>query len=192
MVEHFKTGEVTVTEENRKLIYLLGNFIVAWSIFDQVIDVSIYKHLGVTPRQAAIMLAGIGFEKKVKILRSLINESETPNKEAIAAIREIMGLARRNVLLHASIWNGKNTMEFYRMDTDQRLEVKHAIHDFNSFQNSLLKISANISKLQTLLDVPDAELDTLAKIGKSLSVKTSTSPSPPSSKKAAFSPRQRK
>ena len=174
---------VDVTDQNLKLIALLGNFVIAWSIFDQAIDVGIMKHLGITSRQAAIVLSGLGFERKVSILRALINENSPPNKDAISSISKIMETAKRNLLLHASIWMGNDHLEFVKMDTHKTLTVRHENYNVKRFSETIDAITANILQLQSQLQISDEELSSIAKIGKSLADKSATSPSPPSTKK---------
>ena len=105
-----------LSNEEQGLISFLGLFVMSWSLFEQTVDRAIMHQLDITAKQAAIVVCGIGFERKVSILRSLLRENEAAHKTVSEIIARIMNNASRNVLLHATIsQNGLQNRPYLQM-----------------------------------------------------------------------------
>lgn len=167
------TGPI-LTAENNRLVTLLGNFIVVWSVFDTTIDAAITKQLNLDPTRGAIVTSGLGFERKLSILRSLLHLRDPEFTDAVTKLDEIVSCARRNVLLHGHVWIGASNIEFIKVDTDHKVKARKAAYDPLRFAAVLTQICNAIDEVQILLGVSEDERMAICNVGKSLASKSAT------------------
>ena len=157
-----------MTADNNHLITSLGRFVITWSILDLTLDAAIKNHLGVDIHRSAIVTTGLGFERKVSILRALLQLNDPKYAEAIALLGTITTTARRNVMLHGHVWVGDDQLEFVKMDTDKKLSARMVAFKPKEFHELIKSLAVMIDKLQGLVGVTEEDKHAIANIGKSL------------------------
>lgn len=156
--------------KNEALISMIGHFVLVWSHFETLIGAAIMKRLKITPKQAAIVMSGLGFERKISILRALMSLHRRDNKKPFAIMDKILSLAKRNVLLHAAIsfTADDEYIEFIKMDTDRTIKARSVKHSVQTFATAMLEVSETTNELRVYLGITWAEMETISKIGESL------------------------
>lgn len=158
-----------------------GLFMVTWSVFETILDVTIAREAGLKPPQSIIVTSGLGFERKASIARSLLALHKPQNEKAISLINKITQEASRNSLVHGIVFVGQNAIEFIKCDTDQSLKVKSKKFKDDELASLVASICGMIDQLQIELSVSNEDLAKYGDSLKSLVTKAPTSPKPPSS-----------
>jgi hypothetical protein len=166
---------------NQTHIYLaatLGNFTVTWSILDLILDATIMRQLKINATRAAIVTSGLGFERKLSIVRCLLNLHGSKYSSALAKIATIQQIAHRNVLMHGHVHPTKNALRFVKVDTDHKMKARSVSLERDKFGKVVAEISRLMAEFQSEVGVTEAALTALSNIGKKLLNKTTGSPKP--------------
>jgi hypothetical protein len=127
-----------------KLVEMLGNFVLAWSLIESTIEIGIGKQLGTKPLETSIVTAGLMFRARSSILSSLLQRDPVKNADAIAVLKEIEKIEDRNDIMHSVIGGSANQIWFNRRKTQKRFSSK--IEHYNQIRmNSTVLAVADLS-----------------------------------------------
>lgn len=136
--------------------HLLGQFHCMWLMFDVQIDWSIGQFLKIPTEQTHILVAGMEFGRKLRLLIELLKRSEHPRKSAlIECIRTLQG-AKRDIITHSYIASNSTSISFiYR----SRGEYKGGRLDFQieQFSEHVIKMVKATQNYQSALNAPGEE-----------------------------------
>ncbi|WP_413992225.1 hypothetical protein ACMDCR_09130 [Labrys okinawensis] len=113
----------------------LGAFVAAWSSFDLTTDFAIWKFLNVSSVQAHLIVNGMTFGKKAKLLSDLIKRSEHPNKNnIIRAFNEARNCVDRDSIIHAYIQTDDDTVTFVTKNQSGSYKTKSKTFTLQEFK----------------------------------------------------------
>jgi len=156
--------------------------LVLWNVFESLLEISIMREAKLAPLQAVIICSGLPFERKASIARSLLALRDATN--AIRLINRITQEVSRNLLIHAQIRAGENTITFRKIETDQRLKVKEKTFNVETLEAHYRAFSKLMDELMADLGIYDDAIVSYGRTTNSLLSKSATSPNEPSSKRA--------
>lgn len=166
--------------EHALILQAYGTFLVAWSVFESILDFVIEREAGLKTLHAIIIVSGLGFERKSGIAKSLL-ALNPKNAEAISTINKLTQEAGRNAIIHGEVHVGKKHIEFVKHKTDQMLKTSVKSFTATELTDLVKRVSALTGELQDQVNIQDDDLIRHGEIAKSLWSKSATSPSPPSS-----------
>jgi hypothetical protein len=91
----------------------LGRFHGAWLSADLTVDYMIGRLLNLRHEQAHRLLAGMESGRKMRILDTLLRESELKKKAlALKYLRKLQNESKRNILAHSFLWSDEHYVTF--------------------------------------------------------------------------------
>lgn len=112
----------------------LGNYFQMWSAFELTIDALIWRLLKVTAFQAHLIISGMPFTRKARLLSDLLTHSEDPEIN-VSKIKECLGKAqgtKRDVFAHSYIQSGPNLVTFLERPPSDATRVRK--HPFTKLE----------------------------------------------------------
>lgn len=152
---------------------LVGAFQQAWANAEVAIDLAIRDLLRLTTDEAHLLTAGLEFNRKASLLRSLIGKSDYKKKaQAVKALNTMQNESKRNVFAHSYIASNRTTVSY--IERSRGGKYKATEHNF-----TLLQFAAHTSKFagasmefSEALGQTDAEINAFGKAA--LAVKATT------------------
>lgn len=154
----------------------LGNFTITWSILDLILDATIMRQLKINATRAAIVTSGLGFERKLSIVRCLLALHGARYSSALAKLAAIQQIAHRNVLMHGHVHPEKTALRFIKVDTGHQMKARSVALKRGEFDKVVLEINRLMVEFQSEVGVTESALTALANIGKNLTNKSLGSP----------------
>ena len=90
----------------------VGRFHLNWAAIDLHTDIAIYKLLKVTPQQAHLILGGMMFGPKARLLADLVYHSDAPNKSKIMGPFNVIRNSNRVLFTHSYFASDDLTLIF--------------------------------------------------------------------------------
>jgi hypothetical protein len=177
MEEHYKErhpDEFLVAEA-------YGLFFIFWQHFDETLEYIIYKEAKLTRTHAAIIVSGLGFERKASIARSLLALNNDKHKQIIAIINRIINNAERNMLVHGVLKLEGNDARFIKRTTDNSIKMKAKHLDRIELMRKVVSIMNDIDMLHKTYGITPEHAKSWERTTDKLLSRFSTSPKPPSS-----------
>lgn len=143
---------------NDKLAAALGQFLVAFSTVETVLEVGIAKLLNLDPQRASIVTGGLAFKARTTILSSLLHLDEKANKDAIAALKKLTSRGERNHIAHAVIAYSSSRVKFYHRQVQERLKVREKNFDANQLFALAVEFGEFGAKLQECLGISSDDI----------------------------------
>jgi hypothetical protein len=135
---------------------LLGQFHCIWLMFDVQVDYSIGKFLNISPEQTHILVAGMEFGRKLRLLIELLKRSDHPKKATlIESIRTLQG-AKRDIITHSYIASSKTHIRFLYRGRGEYSAGKLTFH-IDQFNEHVATMVEAAQKYQRTLNAPDDE-----------------------------------
>jgi hypothetical protein len=160
MASQLSTEIPGVTNPNVLYHYRLGVFHAMWGTIEILTDLSIGKFLKLPHAEAHMVLWGMMFGAKAKLLGALIKRSDHPKKQALmTALNAIRGDAKRDVVAHAYQFDGDGVVAF--MERSRSTEFKARLHVFthDEFRMHVDKLIGDGNTYQEALGIEPAEFD---------------------------------
>jgi len=126
MEEPLEPVTVTMTKAYNET---LGMFHNNWAAIDLYTDFAIFKCLDITPQQAHMILSGMMWGKKAKLLADLLKTSANPWAMKILQALGAMQAAKREIITHA--YSASDVMHIYFLEkTPYAKEAKAKKHTY--------------------------------------------------------------
>lgn len=104
--------EIEIEDFPKDFHEMLGKFHCAWLMFDPLLDYSIGKFLNISFEQTHILVAGMEFGKKLRLLIELLKRSNFEKKSVmIESLRTLQG-SKRDVITHSYIASDEKNLSF--------------------------------------------------------------------------------
>ncbi|WP_426306129.1 hypothetical protein ACN9MJ_02530 [Acidovorax facilis] len=141
-----------------------GLFMIAWSVLDSVVQAALGKELGLDSKRTHIVTTGMQFRQRVIVLCSLLTLHGSKHSDALKLLQRAEKNARRNMLVHGHIIVGTpGQLKFVKTSAlESGLSAKSVSFNAESLQTHVMLITATTNRLQSLLGVSDADVQTLA------------------------------
>jgi hypothetical protein len=113
----------------------VGWLVLEWAHFECALEMISYRILNISERQSSILFASLGFAAKKDICIALLLEKPTDkNKAVIKKIKEIVGAATRNDIIHSILAQDPRAdrITFLKREIFNGLKTKRK--DFSSAQ----------------------------------------------------------
>lgn len=149
--------------EQDRFLKEYGSFLALWSTFDVLIEIAIMRELRLSPQEASIVCAGLGFGAKVNVLFSLLSRDEK-NDAKIAAVRKAHQMAERNSFAHGFLFRDDEIERYclVRREVKDRYAVKSKNLNSASMTEHALDFGALFSAAMSALKITEADLDSYA------------------------------
>lgn len=155
---------------NSEAFRALGVFMIAWSGLETVIEVAIKKQLGVDDQVGEITTSSLGFMSKSNILTSLLQLQAPKHDKAIKLLSQITGDAKRNAIVHGRVFmDSQGKITFVKSIVNTKYRAKRISFAPEELDSHAIKLNSRTAQLQQLLDISEAELESFAHIGYSMS-----------------------
>jgi hypothetical protein len=158
-----------------------GHFILLWSIFEESIEIFIYKKTGMSPVHGLIVLSGLGLERKASIARSLMSLEPDKFAEAKKLLNQIIQESERNHLIHGQLHSMATGIEMVKITTDQELRVRTRMFTGKVLSDKRDRLAEQATRLSNLLGITSDDMRLYEKTAASFVKSAGTSPSAPSS-----------
>lgn len=130
---------------------LLGQFHSLWLIFDPALDFSIGKFLGTGTRDTHVLVSGMMFGTKLRLLADLIKRCDHPRKDVLAEAVKVLQASKRDQITHAYIKsNAANITFMYRSKGGSYHSGELAFH-INEFADHVGKTADAAQRYQKAL-----------------------------------------
>jgi hypothetical protein len=162
---------------------LFGIFHAVWLTLDVAIDFAISHLLHTSSRDTHIMVSGMMFGSKIRLLINLVQRSHHGKKgELIATLRAIQN-SKRDVFAHSYFASDKDRVLF--IERTKGGDYKAIEHEFTAseFRDHVANSVLNANKFQDALGVTDEDILHFARAALSENSKLNTSPREPSASK---------
>ena len=161
----------------------LGRFYGAWSSAELTIDYMIHKLLRISRSQAHHLLAGMEAGRKMRLLESLFQRSNHPQKDVlIGSLRKIQNESLRNEITHSLIWSNEHWVTFTTRRFGQKYEAKEHKFTMIKFRMHVADFINNGRIFYEALEIDYDDLQAFGKAALSASRSSKRSPKPPKSK----------
>jgi hypothetical protein len=136
-----------------------GPFLAAWNTFDIMIEVALMRLLRLTPKEACIVFASVGFGAKHNILGALLVQTEE-GKRKYAIAQEAINLAERNGFAHGFISVSEDDERFtlVRREVKGSLQVKPKVFTPLAMQRHSHTFLAKFEEAQKAFEITDYDL----------------------------------
>jgi hypothetical protein len=164
---------------------LLGQFHCMWLMFDVQVDWSIGKFLNLPTEQTHILVAGMEFGKKLRLLVELLKRSDHPKKATLIESIGTLQKAKRDIITHSYIASDETHIRFiYRARGEYSAgKLDFHIDQFNEHVATMIQAA---QKYQRALGASGDEQIAFAEACLNIKQSRSTSPVSPSAKKRSF------
>jgi hypothetical protein len=116
----------------------LGAFQFTWCAFDLTTDFAIGKFLKVTNEEAHLIVSGMTFGKKGKLLRELISRSSHPRKDVVRqAFNEASNSIDRDGIIHSYIESDAKTVSFISKNQSGTYKAKVKTFTLDEFRDAV-------------------------------------------------------
>jgi hypothetical protein len=138
-----------------------GSFLQLWQTYEIVIEVAIMRQLGLSIRQASIVLNSLNFAAKSSILLALLKEDGERNKGAVSAITEAQTQAERNDFTHSFLaFRGDGSMSLIRRNVrNGNYSVKPRDVSAISMHDHAFAFGENLRLAMEALEVTSEDID---------------------------------
>jgi hypothetical protein len=162
---------------------ILGMFHQNWSAIDLHTDFAIYRFLKVTPLQAHMIVSGMMFGRKARLLADLIRNSDAPNKAQLLGPFNRIRAAKRDVIAHSHFTSDALGVAF--LERSVSADFKATVHQytFAEFQRHVDEVAVTAREFVEAIGATPEEIDTFVKAALSLERKSIKSPESPTSSK---------
>jgi hypothetical protein len=149
--------------EQDRFLREYGSFLALWSTFDLAIEIAIMRELRLSPQEASIVCAGLGFGAKTNVLYSLLSRDEN-NESKVAAVKEAQRLAVRNSFAHGFLFRDDEIARYclVRREVKERYSIKSRNLDSATMTEHGLDFGALFSAAMNALKITEADLDSYA------------------------------
>ena len=136
-----------------------GQFLAAWNSFDVMIEIALMRKLRLTPKEACIVFASVGFGAKSNILGALLTQTEE-GRGNYALITGAIQIAERNGFAHGFISVSDDGRHFtmVRRDVKGTLEVRPKALTSLSMQKHLHVFATKFQEAQDAFAISDHDL----------------------------------
>jgi len=126
-------------ERRTQLLHDYGAFMALWSEFEFILEVKIAALAGMEPLKASIVLGGLSFGNKPKILYSLLSLSS--DTTTAPKVRAVINAARRNALVHSVVASEPDLTEigFVTREVGNTYKVRENRFTADSFHKHFLE-----------------------------------------------------
>lgn len=91
---------------------LLGQFHCIWLMFDVTLDYSIGHFLGIDREETHILVSGLEFGRKLRLLVELLKRSDHPKKDLLVECIGKLQAAKRDYITHSYIASNTTNVSF--------------------------------------------------------------------------------
>jgi hypothetical protein len=141
----------------------LGAFQFIWSSLDLTTDYAIFKFLKVTAEQAHLIVAGMFFGRKAKLLADLIKRSEHPNRENILrTFNEVHNSVDREWIIHSYIESERDHVTFITKKISGSYKAKSKTFTKSEFEKYVTNLTLKGDAFHRALAVDEKEFNDFA------------------------------
>ncbi|WP_242111780.1 hypothetical protein [Luteimonas aquatica] len=155
-----------MAEDRSFVLQAYGLFMVAWSVLETVVEAAIMKELLIGPERSLIVTSSMQFRQRVSVLSSLLKLRDPQPSEALRLLRKIEKIAKRNAIVHGHIVVGvPGQLTFVKSSAVDGYSAKHFTFTAQDLAGHTGRLADETKKLQNLMSVSDADIQTLADVG---------------------------
>jgi hypothetical protein len=146
----------------------LGQFHCMWLMFDVTVDYSIGRLLNIGTGETHVLVAGMEFGRKLRLLVELLKRSNWPNRSLLLeAVRKLQG-SKREMITHAYVASDDTHITFiYRARGEYfAKKLEYSASEFKDHVASMILAS---QKYQRALGAPMEDLIAFAEAALSVS-----------------------
>lgn len=159
---------------NRNSVYRYGLFLLQWGGFETLLDYLITRELNLKHRKGHILCAGLQFKAKSSILKSLLNDRETPDKVGVKLINDVVTSAKRNFLVHGipTFDRLSGDLIFTKRIVDNKLKVSEKTFEEDDLYSHMDELICCIEKVEQHFQYSKDELLDFVVTARKLAINT--------------------
>jgi hypothetical protein len=161
----------------------LGIFHQNWAAIDLYTDFAIYKFLKITPQQAHLIVSGLMFGRKARLLTDLVYHSDATNKQSILTPFNVLRAAKREVITHSYFKSDALTLTFMERSVSGDFKATEHTYTFEEFRLHVDKTAVAIGEFAEAIEATQDEINAFVAAALSLNRKSTKSPHKPISNK---------
>lgn len=163
---------------HRASLHAMGTYVVAWAVFESVVETAIWKRVGTSAEIASILTSDMQTQLRVHCLRTLLKlEDET--HPARATLKTIANLGFRNRLQHSLIEINEDALALLARRVAKGAEAERIPIAQAQLEKEISKLTALTIQLQGELGISEADINAFAngirRSSKSSAIPTSSS-----------------
>ena len=163
----------------------LGMILITWNDYELTLEIAIRNLLGLSSKQAHIVLGGLMFLPKLMILKSLAHEEGLDKHPAMQLVGRINKFVERNSLIHGFAWHSDDEIGFVKRTVAEKYVVKERRFEHAELVHLGLVFSALVSDLREELGLTQREITGYRRSAESRLKRSAKSPAVPSSQTAS-------
>jgi hypothetical protein len=142
---------------------VLGQFHFIWNVVDLTTDYAICKFLNVTHEQAHIIVSGMMFGKKAKLLVDLVSRSADQKKaEILGAFNYLRNNGKRDAIVHSYIDSKKDTVTFISKNPSGKYKTESLTFTLKEFAAHVAELLIKGRVFHEALGVSNEEFNAFA------------------------------
>lgn len=118
----------------------LGIFHCMFLMFDAMLDFSIGEFLKTEPIETHIMMSGMEFGKKLRLLIDLAKRSKHPKKELLVQHLRTLQSAKREIITHSYVASDETSVIFYSKSRGGDFKVTKTEFTMDEFADHVTRI----------------------------------------------------
>lgn len=156
----------------------MGAYVVAWAVFEGVVETGIWKRIGTSAEIASILTSDMQTRLRVHCLQALLKLDDKKHP-AIKTLDALVNIGFRNRLQHSLIEVDEDALALLSRRVAKGAEAERIQVDQARLDEETLKLTALTNQLQSELGVSEADINAFAKgirrSSKSSAISTSSS-----------------
>jgi hypothetical protein len=161
----------------------LGMFHQNWAAIDLYTDFAIYKFLKITPQQAHLIVSGMMFGRKARLLADLVHHTDLDNKSKIMGPFNIIRAAKREIITHSYFKSDPINITFMERSVSGEFKAVEHNYTFEEFRLHVVSIADAVGEFVAALGPTQEEINDFVQAALSLNRKSAKSPDRPTSSK---------
>ncbi|PJI37388.1 MAG: hypothetical protein CTR53_20540 [Ferrovibrio sp.] len=127
-------------------------------MFDVTLDYSIGKFLRLEHSETHILVAGMEFGRKIRLLCELLKHSDHPKKQQLVEQLSILQAAKRDAITHAYVASNSTDITFIYRSRGGPYEAKELRFTYPEFKEHVTTLIEAAQRYQRMLGAPVEEL----------------------------------
>lgn len=135
---------------------------VAWAVLEGVVETALVKELGLGSQRGLIVTTGMQFRQRTLALIGLLEKRSTQPHEAIALLKKVEKIAKRNAIVHGHVVVGvPGQLTFVKSNVNEGYSARAFTFTGPALEGHIARLTEETNRLQRLLNVSDQDIQSV-------------------------------